>query len=1372
MDSLELAQILSQEEGLKLDFKREYALQHTEREVRVAKWNEFVKDVLALTNGNVGTADQPGYLVIGAGDTLRSDGTRQLFDVRAQGLRLNRQQILEKVNACCHPPIPDLFYYKVEILGNQLVVIEIPPSPFVHETTRRLEVFDTVYSEATVFVRRTEGIYPATQAEREALTIEKQKFLEGLSASAVLEEAGENYRHHLVMQHRELDFKGLMQTARPLALPLKDVFVSLQHVSDVPETDTMESWPFESRDGVAGRKMDSDRLSVRESALRKGITKRHTISEIIARDPAFVILGEPGAGKTTILRYITLTFAEGQQERRLGIQQRLLPIFVPLASYGATLQSDDSMGLRAYLSLHYEQEHGLMGIAPLFEHHLNRGEAIVLLDGLDEVMTQDARILIARRTRSFVDAVTAKGNKVIMTSRVVGYREAPLPGSLPHYTILRFNDSEIRQFAKRWCQAYEIWLAGEDSVVVRRRGLVESEKLVQAISSHAGVKELAANPLLLTILSLIHRQENKLPSRRIELYEIYARTLIERWGRARSLSGRAIGELGFDYNRITKILAQLSLWMHRERAMGTARRVEIVQRIRLTLERMGYDQGDAEVEAERLLDNMRRYSGLLVERGRDAYGFMHPTFQEYFAARAIAMLRPGERQRIIHENLHNPRWREVILLAVGQVGSMDLREDEVSELVRGIFAAHSWGNEYVHHDLFLAASCMADDVGLDPRLAQEIIDALGVLFESDIRLLVKAAAGHLSQCPPGPLQKHTAVLALHGLSSQHSWTRLLAVEILDRIEVRDDRITDAFKACLGDKNWQVRHAATQALHRSRVQVESHGQRSKTKRSSYWQEKEERFKELTGVSHGEAVNYDEISEDCLVKLLDFGGYVLRPVDFPFQRGHYGGEAMLSLLSREHLEMNTIRQIVTRLTQYGKYERRDYHESLTSIAFCNSSVVEKLVEQIAHPRWQIRQAAIRALGKLGRGNPHVMEVLLLALVNDKWQVKQAAGRAIGEFGASTDRIDAALIVAADHTRWEVRQAAVRSLGQVGSCGHAVGKQLVDALGDEAWLVRWTAFKVVPEYVKRCERFMDLLLRAAIEHRSAGTRHSAVCLIGEFRDSRPQRVQAVLDATRDDSEAVRQAAVAVLGELGQWTAAVQRRVKEALNDDSIDVRGKAASVLVAFGDEDPTLEKYLVTSLIDSERQRVRASSEQALGRIGSALPATIHALLQAGSSQTLFAIAQNNITDFLLTVQRMELSKKGNATVRQIALEVLDYAGPLDEQATDGLLTLAKSTNWESRAFAGQALAYTSRNNESAVVQLVTLLHDRSIRVRDAAVYALSRLAGSPYLDELAGRPFVWAEKDRLFTWNWLGIWPFGEEEELDHLPGWEADALPF
>ena len=80
MDTGELQRLLQQPEGLKLDFKREiYKIDksaYPNAEGRKREWNEFIKDILALANGNTGVADKQAYLIIGADDKLDSTGRK------------------------------------------------------------------------------------------------------------------------------------------------------------------------------------------------------------------------------------------------------------------------------------------------------------------------------------------------------------------------------------------------------------------------------------------------------------------------------------------------------------------------------------------------------------------------------------------------------------------------------------------------------------------------------------------------------------------------------------------------------------------------------------------------------------------------------------------------------------------------------------------------------------------------------------------------------------------------------------------------------------------------------------------------------------------------------------------------------------------------------------------------------------------------------------------------------------------------------------------------------------------------------------------------------------------------------------------------
>lgn len=197
MTPTELRDLLSQREGLKLDFKREYHLsKKPPPDVNEKDWaklvngqrHELIKDILALTNGNVGTAEEPGYLIIGGDDDkyLQLDGTRPLFDMRH--LQLTSSGILQMVNEACYPPVPDILCEGIELDGKIVVTITIPPSPHVHETSKPLNcVGGTIdrltgrlsvsegkpITARTAFIRRVDGVYPASEAERRALAADK-----------------------------------------------------------------------------------------------------------------------------------------------------------------------------------------------------------------------------------------------------------------------------------------------------------------------------------------------------------------------------------------------------------------------------------------------------------------------------------------------------------------------------------------------------------------------------------------------------------------------------------------------------------------------------------------------------------------------------------------------------------------------------------------------------------------------------------------------------------------------------------------------------------------------------------------------------------------------------------------------------------------------------------------------------------------------------------------------------------------------------------------------------------------------------------------------------------------------------------------------
>ncbi|MBD2214005.1 ATP-binding protein [Nostoc linckia FACHB-104] len=196
MDSTTLRQLVwKPEESAKLDFKIElykiYESKPTTQsdiqewaKAKEQQWAELIKDVIALANGNTGTAAQAGYLVVGADDKLKADGTPTLRDV---GNAIpTRKEILQKINSYCQPQLPDIQCEEVVVDGVKLFVVSIPPSPYLHRLSKQLKTPKKEYSPYTVLLRRGDGeeTYEASPEEQTALKKEKQSIQVGTHIKA------------------------------------------------------------------------------------------------------------------------------------------------------------------------------------------------------------------------------------------------------------------------------------------------------------------------------------------------------------------------------------------------------------------------------------------------------------------------------------------------------------------------------------------------------------------------------------------------------------------------------------------------------------------------------------------------------------------------------------------------------------------------------------------------------------------------------------------------------------------------------------------------------------------------------------------------------------------------------------------------------------------------------------------------------------------------------------------------------------------------------------------------------------------------------------------------------------------------------------
>ena len=350
--------------------------------------------------------------------------------------------------------------------------------------------------------------------------------------------------------------------------------------------------------------------------------KRNPGFEVANANPKLVILGKPGAGKTTFLKHLAIDWCKGQ------FQPDLIAVLIEFRRI-----RDERWDLLEAIGKDLQLE------AQQVEELLTEGKLLVLMDGLDELPTSALRQTVQRQLRQVAEAYSK--NRFILTCRTQIITS--IPDGFASVEVADFSTGQIRQFVQNWFTA-----SGKSDIEAAQHW----ETFEYAVGRNPALKELTVTPVLLSLMCLVLQDGGEMPSQVNWLYEKGIKLLLSKWNDAKQIKGWEVG---------SKIYGELTV--ERRKALLTeiaARKFENLENFvlfnqkEITAHITQFLRLADPDEGVKILKAIEAQHGLLIERADELWSFSHLTFQEHFTIRWLTQLSAEQ----LAAKIANKQWQE------------------------------------------------------------------------------------------------------------------------------------------------------------------------------------------------------------------------------------------------------------------------------------------------------------------------------------------------------------------------------------------------------------------------------------------------------------------------------------------------------------------------------------------------------------------------------------------------------------------------------------------------------------------------------------------------------------------------------------------
>ncbi|CAF3009856.1 unnamed protein product [Rotaria sp. Silwood2] len=580
--------------------------------------------------------------------------------------------------------------------------------------------------------------------------------------------------------HKSADFKSepvMIDQVRNMSLPVESVYIHLKAdhsttlerdqarklILNNQEDDDRNVDPYdrEMSMGVASATM-MESFMERDRFHKKKEDDPFDFQEILRNNRWIVILGDPGSGKTTFVRWLASKYIKDVSKRNEAVDKdesneqmhgrdstssdddsddsskkknktsnknnmdeslvagsTRMPILMRVGEFAQELAKNSDLSLIDYIGHHTwmgnpmidfrteqkkekekQQQKQLEKLKQALHDYIKLGYALIILDGLDEIPEADKRSNVVRLVEEFVDSYVptpkhvtvldsqfsdreldipfqAGGNQLIITSRIAGYHVRPLNGQFSHYTILRMHMDYMKEFVDHWFQTVHQQMSDILNLNISPEDIkqiceVQTDAMKTQLEKFkdSALGQMASNPCLLNFLCLIALQtpEAELPAERICLYDRIAKMMVKLWS---SKEGRGLSR---NPNIVDRLICDIAIYIHQNFSSGLIGKTDFLTVCQKSLQPFCETKKESEMEqiANQCIDDFKRSTGILIERGQYLYGFLHLTLQEYYTCKSMVTInkrldRPQVLFNIFQEQILDPRFRVPLTLALGWV---------------------------------------------------------------------------------------------------------------------------------------------------------------------------------------------------------------------------------------------------------------------------------------------------------------------------------------------------------------------------------------------------------------------------------------------------------------------------------------------------------------------------------------------------------------------------------------------------------------------------------------------------------------------------------------------------------------------------------